>query len=274
MAISIMQADAFTDKLFAGNPAAVCILDKPAEEGWMQKVAAEMNLSETAFLYRQGEEGEEFALRWFTPVTEVDLCGHATLAVAHALWECGFVLPEKEITFHTKSGVLKAKKKENLIELDFPADLASPVPAPPELLAALAIRPKYTGKTSTGDYLVEVESEEVLRGLKPDFEKLAVLPARGVCVTSRASSNGFDFVSRFFAPQVGINEDPVTGSVHTFLGPYWSVRLQKDQFLAYQASARGGVLRVRLCGNRVYIGGEAVTVFKGEFAGEAACSQE
>ena len=269
MAISIMQADAFTDKLFAGNPAAVCILDKPAEEGWMQKVAAEMNLSETAFLYRQGEE---FALRWFTPVTEVDLCGHATLAAAHALWECGHVPPDEEISFITKSGVLKAKKKENLLELDFPAELVSPVPAPPELLGALEIRPKYTGKTGTGDYLLEVESEEVLRDLKPDFAKLAVLPARGICVTSRASTNGFDFVSRFFAPRLGINEDPVTGSAHSFLGPYWGVRLEKDDVLAYQASARGGVLRVRLSGNRVYIGGEAVTVFKGEFA--STCSQE
>ncbi|NLY88814.1 MAG: PhzF family phenazine biosynthesis protein [Firmicutes bacterium] len=271
MAILLMQVDAFTDKLFTGNPAAVCIMDKPAEEDWMQKVATEMNLSETAFLHRQGEE---FVLRWFTPVTEVDLCGHATLAAAHALWECGFVLPDKEISFITKSGVLKAKKKEKLIEMDFPAELASPVPAPPELLGALEIRPKYTGKTGTGDYLVEVESEEVLRDLKPDFAKLAVLPARGVCVTSRASANGFDFVSRFFAPRLGINEDPVTGSAHSFLGPYWGVHLEKDDFLAYQASARGGILRVRLCGNRVYIGGEAVTVFKGEFTGGLACSQE
>src|SRR5690554_6367604 len=211
-----MQVDAFTDKMFTGNPAAVCILDKPAEEEWMQKVAAEMNLSETAFLYRQGEE---FSLRWFTPVTEIDLCGHATLAGAYALWEGGYISPDEGISFITKSGLLRAEKKGNLIELDFPAELENPVPAPLELLGALNIRPKYTGKTGTGDYLVEVKSEEVLRGLKPDFAKLAVLPVRGVIVTSKASTNGFDFVSRFFAPQVGVNEDPVTGSAHSALGP-------------------------------------------------------
>lgn len=262
MGIPIFQVDTFTNKAFAGNPAAVCILDQPAEEQWMQKIAEEMNLSETAFLYRKDEA---FDLRWFTPVTEVELCGHATLASAHVLWESGYLSPEETARFTTKSGLLKAERKGNLIELDFPAELENPLPPPPELLRGLGIRPKYTGKTGA-DYIVEVESEEILRGLQPDFSELAALPVRGVIVTSRAAANGFDFVSRFFAPRVGINEDPVTGSAHSSLGPYWSARLKKDEFLACQVSRRGGVVRVRLCGNRVYIGGEAVTVFHGELS--------
>lgn len=262
MGIPVFQVDAFTNKAFAGNPAAVCILDTPAEDKWMQNIAQEMNLSETAFLYRKDDT---FDLRWFTPVTEVELCGHATLAGAHVLWERGYLPAEEVAKFTTKSGLLKAERKGNLIELDFPAELENAAPAPPELLRGLEVRPKYTGKTGA-DYIVEVESEEILRGLQPNFSELAALPGRGVIVTSRAASNGFDFVSRFFAPRVGINEDPVTGSAHSSLGPYWSARLKKDEFLACQVSARGGVVRVRLYGNRVYIGGEAVTVFQGELS--------
>jgi PhzF family phenazine biosynthesis protein len=261
MGLTIFQVDAFTDRPFAGNPAAVCILPEPKNEIWMQNVAREMNLSETAFLRR---EAGGYQLRWFTPAAEVELCGHATLASAHILWEIGELGPDEQARFHTLSGLLTAERKGgDWIEMDFPAKLAEQADAPPHLLEALGITAKYVGKNDF-DYLVEVDTEEVVRKMKPDIALLARVPARGVMVTSKATGAGYDFVSRFFAPRVGVDEDPVTGSAHCCLAPYWGKRLNKKEMLAYQASARGGVVRVRDGGERVQLGGQAVTVMRGE----------
>jgi PhzF family phenazine biosynthesis protein len=260
MAQTIFQVDAFTDKPFAGNPAGVCILPEPRDEGWMQNVAREMNLSETAFLLK---EQDGFNLRWFTPAVEVDLCGHATLASAHILWEAGYLKPEEQARFNTRSGLLTAERQGDWIEMNFPATPEEPAEAPAGLIEALGVPAAYVGKNRF-DYLVEVDSEEVVRNMQPDFTLLLKVSARGIMVTSIPSTQDYDFVSRFFAPQVGINEDPVTGSAHCCLGPYWSKRLEKNEFVAYQASPRGGIIRVRVDGDRVYLGGQAVTVLRGE----------
>ena len=261
--MKLLQIDAFTDEPFKGNPAAVCFLEQQKSSDWMQHVAAEMNLAETAFLRRQ-DDG--WSLRWFTPAVEVDLCGHATLASAHALWEEG-ILPKNETArFHSRSGLLTATRAGDWIELDFPAKPQEPVPAPAGLLEALGVKcAVHTGK-SAFDYLVEVDSEESLRQLNPDHATLRKLPARGIIVTSRGKSGQFDFVSRFFAPGSGVDEDPVTGSAHCTLAPFWAGRLHKNDFVAYQASPRGGVIRVRLVGDRVKLGGRAVTVFRGDLS--------
>jgi PhzF family phenazine biosynthesis protein len=264
MGVQIIQADAFTNQAFSGNPAAVCLLNRAASKDWMQNVAREMNLSETAFVY---PEKDGFRLRWFTPAVEVSLCGHATLASAHALWEEQVLSAGAQAIFYTKSGVLTAEKQDCTIQMDFPVDRESPVEAPSELLDGLGTAPTYVGKNRF-DYLVEIASEELLRDLKPDFGALMKVPARGVIVTSVASQENFDFVSRFFAPQVGVNEDPVTGSAHCCLGPFWGARLKKNVLVGYQASARGGIVHVSLSGDRVYIGGQAVTVWKGELIHE------
>ncbi len=262
MALRILQVDAFTDRPFAGNPAAVCVLPSPAGPAWMQDVAREMNLSETAFLHA---EGDGYRLRWFTPAVEVDLCGHATLAAAHVLWEEGHLSADRQARFQTRSGLLTADRRSEWIELDLPA--TGPVPAPPPagLIEALGVTPGYVGKTRF-DYLLEVASEAAVRTLQPDFRTLAGVEARGIIVTARASTPGFDFVSRFFAPRAGVAEDPVTGSAHCALGPYWQARLGTAEFVAYQASARGGTVRVRVLGERVRLGGRAVTVLRGELA--------
>src|SRR5579872_2911086 len=233
MALRIVQVDAFTAKPFAGNPAAVCVLPSERDALWMQNVAREMNLSETAFLVRNGDG---FNLRWFTPSVEVDLCGHATLASAHALWEDGHLKPREQARFQTKSGLLTADKRGDWIELDFPVKPEERAEAPPGLVEALGATPKYIGRNKF-DYIVEVDSETVLRNLKPNFTSLRELMVRGVIVTARAESGGFDFVSRFFAPGSGIDEDPVTGSAHCCLAPFWATRLGKTDFSAYQASA-------------------------------------
>ena len=261
MPIPIYQVDAFvSDKKFSGNPAAVCLLPDPRDEVWMQNVAMEMNLAETAFLRRRSDG---FDLRWFTPTVEVALCGHATLASAHMLWEKG-ELPAGEVArFHTKSGLLTAQRKGDLIELDFPATPDKPATPPPHLLAGLGVTPKYVGLNQF-DYIVEVESEEIVLGMKPDFATLKKLTARGVIVTSRSRSPHYDFVSRFFAPGSGVDEDPVTGSAHCCLGPFWMSRLNKNTLLAYQASPRGGVVHVRVEGERVKLGGKAITLLRGE----------
>jgi PhzF family phenazine biosynthesis protein len=256
----MFQVDAFTDKPFSGNPAAVCMLSASRDEQWMQHVAQEMNLSETAFLTPR-ESG--FELRWFTPAVEVDLCGHATLASAHVLWERGYLGPDQQARFFTKSGLLTAERQEQWIELNFPADPAKPVLPSETLLAALGVKPAYVGRNRF-DFLVEVDSEEVLRQMQPDFKLLSSATERGVMVTSRSDSAAFDFVSRFFAPAAGIDEDPVTGSAHCCLGPFWAGRLGKDGLVGYQASARGGVVQVRLGGDRVYLKGQAVTVMEGK----------
>jgi len=257
----LFQIDAFADAPFTGNPAAVCLLDDATvDEPWMQNVAAEMNLSETAFVRRQGDD---WSLRWFTPAVEVDLCGHATLATAHALLEEGLLAAGGTASFHTRSGVLSAKQDGELIELDFPAKIAEPSAPPEGLIEGLGTQPVRVSLNQF-DYLVEMANEDDVRSLMPDFALLRRIPVRGVIVTSRASTPGFDFVSRFFAPGSGIDEDPVTGSAHCALAPYWAPRLGKTRFMAYQASPRGGVLRVTLDGNRVRMAGRAVTVFRGD----------
>ena len=263
MPLKIFQVDAFTSEPFAGNPAAVCLLEEPRDEMWMQKVAAEMNLSETAFLT---PSGDGFHLRWFAPKAEVDLCGHATLASAHVLWAEGILGPGETARFATKSGPLSAEKRGDQIEMDFPAEPERPVEcSPPMLEAALGARPGYVGENRF-DLLVELESEETLRMLRPKFDLMKKLPVRGVIVTSRSDSPDRDFVSRFFAPALGVDEDPVTGSAHCCLGPHWAEKLGKNELVGYQASERGGVVRVRISenGDRVVLGGEAVTVLKGE----------
>ncbi len=260
MQVPIFHVDAFTERPFAGNPAAVCVLPTPSDDHWMQQVAQEINLAETAFLYRQADG---FNLRWFTPTVEVDLCGHATLASAHVLWEAGHLQPNEQARFYTRSGLLTADRKGQWIELDFPVTPEEPATASPDLARALGVTPKYIGRNRF-DYLVEVDCEETLRNLKPEFTLLSTLPTRGVIVTSLPSSPEYDFVSRFFAPRSGIDEDPVTGSSHCCLGPFWEKRLGKNEFVAYQASPRGGVVRVRVSGSRVYLGGQAVTVLRGD----------
>jgi len=260
MATKIFQVDAFTDKPFSGNPAAVCILSERRDEEWMRNVAREMNLSETAFLYRKTGG---FDLRWFTPTVEVDLCGHATLASAHVLWESGYLRPDEQAYFFTRSGLLMAENKGDWIDLDFPSEPEEQATPPDDLLKALGVEPKYIDKNRF-DYLIEVESEQIVRNVKPDFRLLASLPVRGVMLTSLSNSGEYDFVSRFFAPASGIDEDPATGSAHCCLGPFWKKRFHKDQFTAYQASSRGGVIRIRLADDRVYLGGQAVTVMHGE----------
>jgi PhzF family phenazine biosynthesis protein len=259
MEIGIYQVDAFTDKPFAGNPAAVCILPGPADSEWMRKVARDMNLSETAFLY--GENGG-YNLRWFTPSVEVELCGHATLASAHILWETGRLGAGERAEFHTLSGLLTAVRRGSAIVLDFPSEPEHEAEAPRILSESLGLKPVYVGRNRF-DYLVEADSAETVRSLKPDFGLLATLPVRGVMVTSVSDSPEYDFVSRFFGPAAGINEDPVTGSAHCCLGPYWQKKTGKSEFLAYQASERGGVIGVRVAGERVLLQGRAVTVFKG-----------
>jgi len=263
---TITQVDAFTDRPFAGNPAAVCILPLRRDAAWMQAVPREMNLPETAFVHRKGDY---FDIRWFTPTVEVDLCGHATLAAAHVLWESETLAPDREVIFLSHSGLLKARKESDWIYLDFPATPASDASAPSDLIRALDVAPVYHGKNAF-DYLIEVESEAILRRLKPNFGLLATVPARGVMVTAPSERPEYDFVSRFFAPAVGVDEDPVTGSAHCTLGPYWQRKLAKDEFVAYQASARGGVVRVKVRGDRVELGGQAVTVLRGVIVGSGA----
>jgi PhzF family phenazine biosynthesis protein len=261
-AIPFLLVDAFTERPFAGNPAAVCLLPAWRDDRWLQEVAAEMNQAETAFLVKNGDG---FDLRWLTPKVEVALCGHATLASAHALWQLGAADAGAEIRFSTRSGTLTAAPRGPYIELDFPVKPEEPATPPADLLEALGVSARYVGRNQF-DYLVEVESEEVLRRITPDFQRLSAVKVRGAIVTSRSSEPRFDFVSRFFAPASGIDEDPVTGSAHCCLGAYWCKRLGKDQFLAYQASARGGVVQVRVSGDRVILGGTAVTVVRGALA--------
>lgn len=261
MSVKLFMVDAFTDKPFSGNPAGVCLLRKPADELWMQNLAAEVNASETAFLF---PEENDFRLRWFTPVIEVKLCGHATLASAHILWEQKIIPYDHEARFRTLSGLLTAKKEKAWITLNFPArPVKGSMPDWTEkLVGAVGVKPYFIGM-SEEDVLVEVADEETLTELEPDFEVIRLLPVRGVIVTCRSKRPEFDFISRFFAPAVGVKEDPVTGSSHTVLGPFWSERLKKTTLRAYQASRRGGVLIIRTEGDRVKISGQAVTVFSG-----------
>jgi PhzF family phenazine biosynthesis protein len=263
MAQRITVVDAFADRPFAGNPAAVCILDAPAEDVWMRLVAREMNLSETAFLTRRTDAG--FGLRWFTPRIEVDLCGHATLASAHLLWEAGELAREEPARFYTKSGLLTVRRLEDgRIAMDFPETPAQPVTAPAGLLASLGVRKALFVGRSAFDYMIEIDSERAVRELAPDMASLGRIQTRGVIVTAAAAEPRFDFVSRFFAPASGIDEDPVTGSAHCCLAPYWAAKLGRTALRAKQVSERGGVLDVTVAGGRVLIAGSAVTAWSGE----------
>ncbi len=255
----IWIVDAFTDVRFRGNPAAVCLLEGPAADAWRQDVAAEMNLSETAFLEQQ-EDG--WTLRWFTPALEVDLCGHATLASAFVLWETGRLGREESACFHTRSGLLTAQRAGDRIILDLPALPATPAALPPGLAEALRCRPVASAQVGQ-DWVVEVATEHDVRGLAPDFGALVRLPVGFVMATAAASRKPHDFVSRFFAPAFGINEDPVTGVAHCTLGPYWAARFGRSELLAWQASPRGGEVQVTVAGDRVRLGGRAVLVLEG-----------
>lgn len=266
MGLAMHMIDAFTNERFKGNPAAVCFLDEAIPDSHMQDIAAEMNLSETAFVLA---DGSGFSLRWFTPRAEVDLCGHATLAAAHALWDTGRLTEKEEAIFNTKSGILTVERDGEWAIMDFPAEPTEPVTAPKELIEALGLIPRYVGRNRM-DYLVEVDSEVTVRTLQPDFQLLKTLQARGVIVTSAADKReadaSYDFVSRAFFPGIGVDEDPVTGSAHCALAPYWGKRLRRDELIGCQASERGGFVRVQLKGERVLLSGQAVTVLRGELA--------
>jgi len=263
---AVYQVDAFTHDAFAGNPAAVCLLPGARPDAWLQNVAAEMNLSETAFL-RPHRDGA-YRLRWFTPSHEVDLCGHATLASAHVLWTEGVLAPDAPAEFDTASGRLTATREADWITMDFPTDPPRPLDPPPSLLDALAVTdPVYTGR-SERDFFVHLSSAEAVRALDPALPVLAGFDARGVIVTA-AGDEDVDFVSRFFAPSVGVPEDPVTGSAHCTLGPYWAERLGRSSLRARQVSARGGAVRVTCTepeADRLSLSGRAVTTLRGRLA--------
>lgn len=258
--IRCWQVDAFTNRPFAGNPAAVCWLEHAADPAWMQAVAAEMNLSETAFVSRLPDGLE---LRWFTPTHEVDLCGHATLATAHAVWSNRLVPADEVLRFVTKSGLLTCTRTGDFIELNFPVTPPVPTAAPSGLFAALGGEAVSVGK-SCFDYILEYDSEAAVRRLRPDYHRLGEIPSRGFIVTARSADPQYDFVTRSFFPAIGVNEDPVCGSAHCALTPYWADKLGKKNLMAHQVSTRSGVLRLRLEGDRVILGGQAVTVWQGE----------
>jgi PhzF family phenazine biosynthesis protein len=257
--------DAFTDRPFTGNPAAVWIGARPADEAWMRLVARELNLSETAFLHPV--EGG-FSLRWFTPTAEVDLCGHATLGAAFALWETGALSNGAEAKFLTRSGWLRCTREGNWIVMDFPTLPCAPTVTPSGLAAALGAEPRDCAGNGM-DLLVEIDDEATLRALRPDFARIAALPVRGVIVTARSLHPDFDFVSRFFAPAVGVPEDPVTGSAHCALGPYWQAKLGRSDLTGFQASARGGVVRMSVRGERIILRGQAVLMSRVELRHDA-----
>lgn len=257
--IDVFMVDAFTSEIFKGNPAAVCLLPSALSDTLMQAIAREMNCPETAFVM---EHHDGFLLRWFAPLQEVDLCGHATLATAHVLYEQHIATERQELRFNTRSGLLSVKKGDTII-MNFPPEKASECSIPNWIIDALGVKPVYTGKNRM-DYLIELETEKEVLVINPDFRALKKMDSRGVIVTAKSSGKGFDFVSRFFAPGLGVDEDPVTGSSHCCLGPYWQNKLQKNKFTAYQASQRGGIVEVEVSDSRVYIGGKAVTVLSGQ----------
>ncbi len=272
MGLTVIQVDAFTNQPFTGNPAAVCVTPEPLNEGLMQAIALEMNLSETAFL-TPVEKG--YSLRWFTPTVEVDFCGHATLASAHVLWSEGHVPMGETARFHSKIGELSAVQKGDWIEMDFPAQPVHSAHVMPQLISALCCGGNIRAVAKNDvNYLVEIQSEKALRSLKPDFDAVKKLPVQGIIATAVADSDEYDFVSRYFCPAVGINEDPVTGSAHVSLAPYWQEKLGKSEMLAQQVSTRGGIIKMRCVlehsntateeANRIIVSGQAVTTLKGE----------
>lgn len=260
--IELWQVDAFTEEAFRGNPAAVVFLDAWPADRWLQSVAAEMNLSETAFLVPDDGAEDTWDLRWFTPTTEVDLCGHATLASVWALAESGRI-EGGEVRFRTRSGLLEAVARGEVVELDFPATPPERTDPPEGLLESLGVEARWVGRTRF-DHLVLVDEEETIRSLRPDLRSLEASSSRGVIVTAGTESGEVDFVSRFFAPAVGVDEDPVTGSAHCALAPFWADRLSREELVGRQLSVRGGTIRVRVRGDRVILVGGAVTVLRGE----------
>jgi PhzF family phenazine biosynthesis protein len=258
MKIVLFQVDAFTDELFHGNPAAICMLDEWLDEDLMQKIAMENNLSETAFVVKKNDQ---FQIRWFTPIAEVDLCGHATLATAHVIFN-EYTHNKNVIIFNSiHSGILKVKKDGEYLTLDFPAQKIIKAIPPDDLIEAIGKEPIeiYKGKT---DYLLVYQNEKEIQTISPDFTALSKIKVRGVIVTAKGAH--YDFVSRFFAPKIGVNEDPVTGSAHTILIPYWRKKLNKNELVAKQLSIRQGIMKCRQNKNRVYISGKAITYLKGE----------
>ncbi|MET9375586.1 PhzF family phenazine biosynthesis protein [Streptomyces sp. NPDC002992] len=264
----IRIVDAFTDRPFSGNPAGVLLLDSFPDDHWLQKVAAEVNLSETAFAHPLPPGGEaDWALRWFTPTTEVDMCGHATLATAHVLHTTGAATGT--VRFAARCGILSATAADDgTITMDFPTSALTPVPAPDGLEKALgaAVVSVHDTAAHIGDLVVELRDEATVRSLEPDFAALVHLSDRGVIVTAAAEQpeRGYDFVSRGFFPGLGIDEDPVTGSAHTALAPFWSARFGRDDLTGFQGGARTGVVRTRLRGDRILLTGHAVTVIDGD----------
>jgi PhzF family phenazine biosynthesis protein len=259
----ITQVDAFTSEPFRGNPAAICVLESEADPVWMQRVALEMNLSETAYLVPRADG---FGLRWFTPAVEVDLCGHATVASAHVLWQDGIVARTDECRFHTRSGLLTARLNGDWIEVSFPLETVMPRSGHGETEAALGVKSIAAAASPRLQYLVlELADEQAVLSCAPDFTVLSRVPYKGIIVTSLADpAKPYAFVSRFFGPRLGVNEDPATGSAHCVLGPYWQSRLGRNEFIAYQASFRGAEIRVRVGADRTILGGRAVTVMRGE----------
>ncbi|MCX7338750.1 MAG: PhzF family phenazine biosynthesis protein [Alphaproteobacteria bacterium] len=265
--------DAFTDRLFSGNPAAVCLVDSFPDDGLMQKIATEINLSETAFLVpaqTASQENSHFSIRWFTPTVEVNLCGHATLAAAHVLWNELDEPPSSPVYFDSRSGVLMARKDENSITLDFPAQYPELMCMPGDLIDALQLESWDVAPVSVSkacdDILVELRTAKEVINLRPDIAKLAEIDCHGIIVTAEGKKDSpYDFVSRYFSPRVGVNEDPVTGAAHCKLTPYWAEKLGKNKFTAFQASKRGGILTLALEHDRVLITGQAVTAFRGKF---------
>ncbi len=261
MKFPFYQVDAFAVKPFKGNPAAVILLEDSREDGWLQAVAQEINLSETAFLR---PKGHDYELRWFTPTTEVDLCGHATIASAHILYEFGFYEQDESINFHTRSGVLTSTFNRGTIEINMPRFKTTPLATPPLLKEILGFEPIATAESTNGALIAELANMEQVRDFKPNFDAIEQLEQHDFAITASVEGTKYDFISRFFAPKDGIPEDPVTGMAHCILGPYWQEKTGKSQFFAYQASARGGEIWVRLTEDRAFIGGKAVTVLKGE----------
>ena len=262
MAIPIYQVDAFTDSVFSGNPAGVCLLSEARDAGWMQQVATEMNLSETAFLV---PNAQGYELRWFTPEVEVDLCGHATLASAHVLWETGRLAADRAVQFATRSGLLTVRRQAEWMHMDFPKCPVTSISMPDGLESVLGAPIRRIGECICG-YFAELEDEYLVRNVLPDLRLLTTFPLHGVIVTAAAEGGEFDFISRYFAPKVGIDEDPVTGSAHCALAPYWEERLGRSQLLGYQASKRGGMVHVETAGERVYLQGQAVTFLTGQLS--------
>lgn len=256
----LYTVDAFAEAPFRGNPAGVCFLMGHKDAAWMQAIAREMNLSETAFFMKKGDH---YHLRWFTPTTEVDLCGHATLATAHIIWETEMVGQEEPLRFETRSGILTARQENGWIVLDFPAQPPQPIEKPLSLLSTLGLTDCVYAGWNGSDCLIQLENARQVQGLKPDFHSLRKLPYRGVIVTADSPKSGTDFISRFFAPAVGVDEDPATGSAHCCLGPFWAKQKGKASLTGYQASKRGGIVKVEMVEERVLLKGKAVTVFQG-----------